>query len=221
MPKIVVLHSGGMDSSVLLAYKRYLSYEPYALHIYYGQRHGERELAHARVLCQKLEIPYKMVDIASAAELLQSVQTDHSLAVPEGHYTHESMKATVTPNRNMILLSLAAGWAITLDAVGIAYAAHAGDHAIYPDCRPEFVAAMSVVLSRCHFSRLNLYTPFVRKTKADLVRLGSGLQVPFELTYSCYNGRPEHCGRCGTCVERREAFELAGIKDPTTYEETK
>ncbi|NBQ03100.1 MAG: 7-cyano-7-deazaguanine synthase, partial [Opitutae bacterium] len=137
----------------------------------------------------------------------------------EGHYAEESMKSTVVPNRNMILLALAGGHALSLGFDTIAYAAHAGDHTIYPDCRPEFADAMDTALSLADWNTLSLHRPFVDMTKSDLVSLGAELDAPLHLTWSCYAGNEIHCGKCGTCVERKEAFALAKIPDPTKYEE--
>lgn len=128
------------------------------------------------------------------------------------------MKATVVPNRNMILLSLAAGHALSIGFDTIAYAAHAGDHTIYPDCRPEFANAMETALNLADWEPLRLHRPFVNLTKKDLVQLGDQLGAPLHKTWSCYAGRDLHCGKCGTCVERKEAFSLANITDPTKYE---
>lgn len=128
------------------------------------------------------------------------------------------MKLTVVPNRNMILLALAGAWAVSTKSEAIAYAAHAGDHAIYPDCRPEFAEAMQGALLLCDWHPVRIARPFLAMSKADLVKLGAELGVPFALTWSCYKGGDKHCGKCGTCVERREAFELAGVPDPTKYQ---
>jgi 7-cyano-7-deazaguanine synthase len=127
------------------------------------------------------------------------------------------MKATVVPNRNMILLSVAAGWAISSEFDRLAYAAHSGDHAIYPDCRTEFADALDSAIRLADWREVSLYRPFVDHTKADVVTLGAELNVPFENTWSCYKGLDLHCGRCGTCVERREAFHIAEVSDPTAY----
>ena len=127
------------------------------------------------------------------------------------------MKSTVVPNRNMILLSIAAGHALSIGAQQIAYAAHSGDHAIYPDCRNEFADAMAEAIRLCDWSPLELSRPFVDWSKADIVRRGAALKLPFETTWSCYKGGATHCGRCGTCIERREAFDLAGVHDPSEY----
>ncbi|MCB1120019.1 MAG: 7-cyano-7-deazaguanine synthase, partial [Verrucomicrobiae bacterium] len=139
--------------------------------------------------------------------------------VPHGHYEEENMKSTVVPNRNMILLSVATGWAVSLKADCVSYAAHAGDHAIYPDCREEFADALDKTMRLADWQEIYLNRPFVSWTKADIVRRGAELNVPFEKTWSCYEGGDQHCGRCGTCIERREAFHLAGVADPTEYSE--
>jgi 7-cyano-7-deazaguanine synthase len=128
------------------------------------------------------------------------------------------MKATIVPNRNMIMLAVAVGFGLANGVEEVAYAAHAGDHAIYPDCRPEFVEALNGAVALCDWRKIKLVAPFLKKTKADIVTLGDELGVPFVMTWSCYVGGKNHCGKCGTCVERREAFDLAGIKDPTTYD---
>lgn len=143
---------------------------------------------------------------------------NESIAVPEGHYEDESMKSTVVPNRNMILLSIATAGSIASGLEGVAYAAHAGDHAIYPDCRPAFADAMNEAIKLCDYTSQRLVRPFVSLTKADIVKAGAALGVPFERTWSCYNGGATHCGKCGTCVERIEAFKLAGVSDPTDYQ---
>lgn len=144
--------------------------------------------------------------------------TDKSIQLPQGHYAEESMKSTVVPNRNMILLSLAGGHALSIDFDTVAYAAHAGDHTIYPDCRPEFANAMERALGLADWKKLSLHRPFVNLTKADLVEIGLQVKAPMEYTWSCYAGREKHCGKCGTCVERKEAFALAKATDPTEYE---
>lgn len=216
--KIVVITSGGMDSTVLLHYLAQEGHELRALAVDYGQRHKcELECAHDQA--ESLGIPFMVARLDSLAELLPgSSLTSGSVPVPEGHYTADNMKATVVPNRNMILLSVAMGHAIAHKFEAVAYAAHAGDHAIYPDCREEFAVAMNAVAQLCDWSPLKLVRPFIHRTKADIVDLGSKLHVDFSRTHSCYSGVPEvHCGRCGTCVERAEAFYLSAVPDPTNY----
>ena len=215
--KSLVVHSGGMDSTVLLYQLLQAGDEVKALSINYGQRHS-RELEAARALCAELGVEHRVADLFGLSDLLAgSALTSSDIEVPEGHYAEDNMKATVVPNRNMILLSIAAGWAISSKYDRIAYAAHSGDHAIYPDCRNEFAEALDGAIRLADWHEVSLYRPFVDMTKADIVSLGAKLGVPFEKTWSCYKGQDLHCGRCGTCVERREAFYLAGVEDPTTY----
>jgi 7-cyano-7-deazaguanine synthase len=217
--KSVVLFSGGIDSTVLAVdERRTVGQGVHLLAIDYGQRH-KKELQHASAIAKRLGLHLGVVNLSSLAPLISaSSQTNDKIPVPEGHYTDSSMKSTVVPNRNMIMLAIAAGYAINIGATWVSYAAHAGDHAIYPDCRPGFTAAMGAALNLCHYSPLRLGTPFVHMTKAQVVSLGAKLQAPLHLTWSCYMGGALHCGKCGTCVERREAFQLAGVTDPTEYE---
>ena len=141
-----------------------------------------------------------------------------SSSMPEGSYNEAGMKATVVPNRNMIMIAVAAARAISLGCDSVAYAAHGGDHAIYPDCRPDFVKALAEVLKICDYSPIRLEAPFLNFSKADIVLEGARLGVDFSKTWSCYKGGDIHCGKCGTCVERRQAFASAGVCDPTEYE---
>ena len=217
MSNVVAIFSGGLDSTVLLYHLRAEGHGVAALSVDYGQRH-RRELDSARVIASGLGIEHEVADLRGVTHLLGgSSQTDTSIAVPQGHYTAESMKTTVVPNRNMIMLAVAAGWAISRKADAVAYGAHAGDHTIYPDCRPEFADAVRRCLQLADWHRVDLLYPFISLTKAHIVRRGAELNVPFARTWSCYEGGDLHCGRCGTCVERREAFAQAGVTDPTEY----
>lgn len=215
----VVTYSGGMDSTTLLYWLLDQGVEVAgALSVDYGQKH-RKELDAARAFCDRLGIQHRVADLSSLAVLFGgSSLTDRSRAVPQGHYAEANMKSTVVPNRNMLLLAVAASWAVSLKADCVAYAAHSGDHAIYPDCREEFAAALDAAVRLCDWHPLRLYRPFVSLTKAEIVRVGSDLGVPFAETWSCYRGGALHCGRCGTCVERREAFFLAGQADRTRYD---
>ena len=215
--KAVVLFSGGLDSTVLVYDLLNEGADLKLLSIDYGQRH-EKELKSSSEIAEFLGLEHEILRLPMLNNLLGgSALTDPSILLPEGHYAEDSMKATVVPNRNMILLSLAAGHAISLQFDTVAYAAHAGDHTIYPDCRPEFATAMDEALKLCDWNTVSLYRPFVQLSKHDLVRKGKELGVPFEKTWSCYAGNDKHCGKCGTCVERKEAFELVGLLDPTEY----
>lgn len=215
--RIVVVMSGGMDSTTLLFHLRAAGCEVRALGVNYGQRHC-RELRSAESICAGLGVPFEVADLSALASLLGgSALTDPNMSVPEGHYASANMKVTVVPNRNMLLLSVALARCVALDFDAIAYAAHAGDHTIYPDCRPEFAAVMDAAAHLCDFKPRAILRPFVTWTKADIAARGAELGVPYELTWTCYKGGEKHCGKCGTCVERIEAFRLAGVPDPTDY----
>ena len=214
----VLIYSGGLDSTTLLVDLLKAGDQVSALTVDYGQRH-RREIEAARLICDKLGVLHSVADLRALKPLLSgSALTDDRVSVPWGHYEAESMKATVVPNRNMLLLAVAGAWAISLKADVVAYAAHGGDHAIYPDCRPEFGDALDKALGLADWHAIRLHRPYVSLSKAEIVRKGHALGVPFGETWSCYEGGAMHCGRCGTCVERREAFQLAGIKDPTSYQ---
>jgi len=216
--KTVLIYSGGIDSTVLLYDLLNSGHDVQALSVNYGQRHS-KELDCAKSLCKQLNVEHHVADLTALNPLLSgSSLTSPHVQVPEGHYEDESMKATVVPNRNMILLSIATGWAMSTGASSVSYAAHSGDRAIYPDCREEFADAMNSVMEIAGWDKVSLNRPFSSLTKADIVKLGDELGVPFEQTWSCYKGGQVHCGVCGTCVERREAFQLAGVTDPTIYD---
>ncbi|MGB0745055.1 MAG: 7-cyano-7-deazaguanine synthase QueC [Opitutales bacterium] len=215
--KTLVIYSGGLDSTVLLYELHQAGHEVGALSINYGQRHA-CELECAASICRELGIKHRVADLSAIQALLAgSSLTSPEIEVAEGHYTEERMKTTVVPNRNMILLAIATGHALSIGAQEVAYAAHSGDHAIYPDCRNEFADAMAQAMTLCDWKQVELSRPFVDWTKAEIVKRGAELGVPFERTWSCYKGGETHCGRCGTCIERREAFDLAGVEDPTEY----
>lgn len=217
--KIVALLSGGMDSTALCAKLIADGHLIKGIGFDYGQRHV-KELGAAADVALALGIEHRYCDLSRLQIFLGgSSQTDPTIDVPEGHYADESMRLTVVPNRNMIMASIAAGWAVALGFDGIALAVHAGDHAVYPDCRPAFIERLESTLAFANYKPLAVYAPFVYKTKAEIAAIGAQHKAPFALTWSCYKGGDKHCGRCGTCVERREAFELADVPDPTEYEE--
>ena len=183
-----------------------------ALSVDYGQRH-RKEIDCARAITSSLEIEHRVADLSGINDLLAgSSLTSPEISVPEGHYEEDKMKATVVPNRNMILLAIATGWAISNRFDAVSYAAHSGDHAIYPDCREEFARALDTAIQLADWHPIELHRPFVGNTKAEIVQRGIKLGVPFEKTWSCYKGGDLHCGRCGTCIERREAFYGADTK---------
>jgi 7-cyano-7-deazaguanine synthase len=222
MKSAVVLLSGGMDSSTL-AYWLKATAKPeelICLSIFYGQRH-KKELDFAKQIADQLSARHSIVSIRGLEGLLVgSALTDPNVAVPYGHYAAENMKITVVPNRNATMLAIAFAVAMANGASIVAMAAHAGDHTIYPDCRPEFLQQFQLMENLSNggqFGDVELATPFAHSTKADIARYGDQLGVPWEYTWSCYEGGDVHCGQCGTCVERKEAFKLAGVFDPTLY----
>jgi len=212
--KCVVLLSGGVDSSVLL-YSLIAEYECYPFTINYGQRH-KNEIAAARKVCAArgdwLADRWQYLDLSVLRGLLPSALTDASRGIPEGHYAQENMAQTVVPNRNMIFLSIAAGYAEGMGASRVAYAAHSEDHYIYPDCRPEFIESVGETIKLA--TNVTLIEPFTYKTKAEIVSLGKKLNVPLKLTWSCYKGVDRPCLRCGSCVERTLAFLQVDFPDP-------
>jgi len=217
---IVAIVSGGMDSVTLAHHLADAGRLSHVVSFDYGQRHA-RELTFAALCAQRLDARHSIIAMPDLADLLSTSALTGDGEVPEGHYAEETMRATVVPNRNMIMLSIAAGVAIAEAADGVAYAAHAGDHFVYPDCRPEFARALerALELGNVGFAvgSFHLATPFINITKAGIVDIGERLGVPWAETWSCYVGGEVHCGRCGTCVERAEAFALAQVDDPTTY----
>ncbi|MBW4935133.1 7-cyano-7-deazaguanine synthase QueC [Marinobacter sp. F4206] len=214
---VVVIYSGGMDSYTLLHLARERGYQVHALSFNYGQRHV-RELECAASVCQSLGIPHKVIDIRAMSEVMSGSALTSGIEVPEGHYEEDSMKATVVPNRNMILLSLATGYAVTVGAGAVWYGAHGGDHAIYPDCRPEFVEKMDAVCRVANYEPVGIEAPFMSMDKGRILAEGLQLGLDYSQTWTCYNGRDRACGRCGSCVERLEAFAANGVTDPLEYE---
>ncbi len=215
---VVVIYSGGMDSFTLLHKARAKGLNVHALSFNYGQRHV-RELEAAAAVCSDLGIPHKVVDIRAMGEVMAGSALTSDVDVPEGHYEEDSMKATVVPNRNMILLSLATGYAVTVGASAVWYGAHGGDHAIYPDCRPEFVQKMDAVCRVANYEPVAIEAPFMTLDKGEILAEGLKLGLDYGQTWTCYNGRELACGRCGSCVERLEAFARHGVTDPLAYEE--
>jgi 7-cyano-7-deazaguanine synthase len=183
----------------------------------YGSKHNHKEIPFAAHHCRKVKIEHQVIHLNFVGELFRSDLLKSGGQIPDGHYEEETMKATVVPFRNGIMLSIAAGFAESRSATGLVIAAHAGDHAIYPDCREEFMKSMGDAIHLGTYAGIELLRPFIAKTKAEIAGRGHALGVDFSQTWSCYKGGMLHCGTCGTCVERREAFMMAGLADPTQY----
>ncbi len=219
MKKAIVILSGGLDSTVLTYWLKYNGYDLQAISFYYGQRHS-RELECAKRTCEKLNIPFKLLNISQAMNQLdsKSVLLNQESELPKEHYTHENQKQTVVPNRNMIMISFAVGFAEVNQIEKVFYAAHKNDYTIYPDCRKEFVYPLSQASKKATYTGVRVLAPFTNKLKSDLVAIGNKLKVPFEDTWSCYTGEELPCGRCATCQERLEAFKKNNLKDSLTYQ---
>ncbi len=215
--KVVVLCSGGMDSVTALYWARQEHDVAASMSFDYGSKHNPRELPfaaeHAASFGLRHEVvPLRFMDRLFASDLLASGGD-----IPDGHYEAENMQQTVVPFRNAIMLSIAAGFAESIGAQGLVIAAHGGDHAIYPDCREDFMRAMGDAMRLGTYANVQLLRPFIAMDKGEIAALGGKLGVDFARTWSCYKGGAIHCGKCGTCVERREAFAEAGLPDPTEY----
>jgi len=216
----IVICSGGLDS-VTLAHKTAAERRLAGLVSFdYGQRHV-KELECAAACAGRLGVPHSKVDLRGVGAALSGSALTDDVDVPDGHYAEDTMKITIVPNRNAIMLAVAFGMAAAHKAGAVAAAVHGGDHFIYPDCRPGFVDAFRAMQAHAleGVAEVALWTPYVERSKADIVADGARLGVPFAETWSCYKGGARHCGRCGTCVERREAFHLAGVPDPTAYDD--
>ncbi len=215
--KITTIISGGMDSVTLLyhALSKTSPDKIFAISFNYGQKH-KKELECAKAICNQWGINHNIVDLSQASLLLKSSLTSNDQAVPHGHYAEQNMKQTVVPNRNAIMLSIAYGAAISNGSKYLLYGAHTGDHFIYPDCRPEFVEALDKALKIGNegFGDVSILAPFKGISKSEIVTLGVKLKVPYQYTWSCYEGNLRPCGQCGTCVERVESFLDNNLVDP-------
>jgi 7-cyano-7-deazaguanine synthase len=210
--KSILILSGGMDSTTLLYWLVKKKQEVRCLSFYYGQKH-KKEIQYADDNCKKLKVAWSLIDISALLPLISNSSLTSEQPVPEGHYEEESMKATVVPNRNMIMLSIAAAYAENLKYDSVMYAAHKGDHAIYPDCRGEFMTALDLACQLGTYNKIRLIAPFREMHKGEIAKLGLSLGIDFDHdTWSCYNGNDEPCQKCGTCVERKEALEFARNK---------
>ena len=212
----ILVLSGGMDSVTLLHQEK----ERIALAVTfdYGSNHNAREIECAAEQCRLLGIEHLVIPLAFMGQYFRSSLLSGADEIPEGHYADDNMKSTVVPFRNGIMLAVACGLAESRDLKHVMLANHGGDHTIYPDCRPGFVDAMSKAMEEGTYEGVDIIAPFTNITKGDIAAIGKRLGVDYSKTYSCYKGREKHCGRCGTCVERKEAMAAAGIADPTVYE---
>ncbi len=216
--KVAVLLSGGLDSTTALHWAKHHHDVVAAFSFDYGSNHGAQELNCARRQAQALGVPYRELDLRPIFRNMASSLLSGAEAIPTGEYAEENMKSTVVPFRNGIFLAIAAGMAESMGADALVIAAHSGDHDIYPDCRADFMAAMGRAISLGTYAGLQVLSPFIDCDKAAIAAAGAELGVDFSLTYSCYKGGATHCGLCATCRERKDAFQRAGIPDPTTYE---
>lgn len=213
----LIILSGGMDSVTLLYDKK----ESIALAVTfdYGSNHNKREQQYAAYHCKQLGIEHIIIPLDFIHQYFKSSLLEGADAIPEGHYAAENMKSTVVPFRNGIMLSIACGLAESRGLKKVLIANHFGDHAIYPDCRANFIAHMNAAMERGTYNHVMIDAPYTDITKTDVAKIGKKLGVDYSKTYSCYKGGEKHCGKCGTCVERKEALHDAGIDDPTEYED--
>ena len=213
----VVLLSGGMDSVAALYDTLQRTRVVAALSFHYGSKHNDKEIPFAAHHAAKFGIAHLVIPLDFIGQHFASDLLAGGGDIPKGHYEEASMKKTVVPFRNGIMLAIAAGFAESREAQALVIAAHAGDHAIYPDCREAFMSSMGAAIQLGTYANIELVRPFIDLTKAQIAARGAELGVDFAQTWSCYEGRDIHCGECGTCVERREAFLLSGVPDPTVY----
>lgn len=216
MKDSVIILSGGMDSVTML--HEYADRIALAITFDYGSNHGANEIAMARLNCTRLNIPHLVLPLTDIFRHVHSSLLEGADAIPEGHYAEENMKSTVVPFRNGIMLGVACAIAEDKGLKHVMIANHGGDHTIYPDCRPAFIDAMSRAMQAGTYAGVSVWAPYTCITKADIARHGKHLGLDYRDTWSCYKGGAKHCGKCGTCVERREALAEAGIDDPTEYE---
>jgi len=216
--KVVVIYSGGMDSFTVLNRALKDGKQVFALSFDYGQRHV-KELECASSVCKQLNISHKVIDISAINQLLAGSSLTDDIDIPEGHYEANNMKSTIVPNRNMVLISLAVAYAVSVEASQVYYGAHAGDHAIYPDCRPEFVAKMNDVCQIANYESVEIFSPYLNVNKTAILTDGISMGLDYSNTWTCYNGREKACGKCGACQERLEAFSENGLIDPLAYED--
>ena len=215
MKDSVIVLSGGMDSVTLLYDRR--NEIALAVTFDYGSNHNRREAELARMHCERLGIEHILIPLEFIHRYFKSSLLEGADAVPEGHYESDNMKSTVVPFRNGIMLAIACGIAESRGLMHVMIANHSGDHAIYPDCRAGFVEAMSAAMSAGTYDGVTVVAPYTNISKTDIARRGAMLGIDYAETYSCYKGGAKQCGKCGTCVERKEALRDAGIEDKTEY----
>ena len=213
----LIIVSGGMDSITLLHYRK--EQISLAVTFDYGSNHNRRETEFAAYHCKSLGIEHIVIPLSFIHDYFKSSLLQGADAIPEGHYTAEYMKSTVVPFRNGIMLAVACGIAESRGLDRVLIANHNGDHAIYPDCRENFIAAMGKAMEAGTYEHISIDAPFTDISKTDIALIGKRLGIDYSKTYSCYKGGEKHCGKCGTCVERKEALRNAGIEDTTEYEE--
>ena len=216
MKKSLIILSGGMDSVTLLYDKK--DEIAVAVTFDYGSNHNKREEEFAKYHCNELGIEHIIIPLTFIHDYFKSSLLEGASAIPDGHYEDETMKSTVVPFRNCIMLSVACGLAESRELEKVLIANHFGDHAIYPDCRKGFIDAMSEAMKCGTYKGITIDAPYTTITKTDIAKIGKSLGIDYSKTYSCYKGGEKHCGKCGTCVERKEALRDAGIEDPTEYE---
>lgn len=216
MKNSAIIVSGGMDSITLLYDRK----DEIALGISfdYGSNHNAREIPFAKMHCERLGIKHITINLDFMHQYFKSSLLDGAEAIPEGHYTDDNMKSTVVPFRNGIMLAIAIGIAESNNLDQVFIANHGGDHTIYPDCRPEFINAIDAAATAGTYNNVKVIAPYTKITKSDIARIGKRLGIDYAETWSCYKGGEVHCGKCGTCVERKEALAEAGIEDKTIYE---
>lgn len=216
--KVLAIFSGGMDSATAIVKAQSEGHEISTVSFNYGSKHNDMEYSFARAFCDHRGISSTRIELGFVNGYFKSDLLKSGGDIPEGHYADPSMKRTVVPFRNGIMLAIATGLAESQGCDGVLIGNHAGDHAIYPDCRSAFIVAMEGAMYNGTYAKIKLLSPFWGIDKTEICRIGAKLGVPFALTYSCYKGSPKHCGKCGTCYERKEAFHLAGVTDPTEYD---
>lgn len=217
MKNAAIILSGGMDSTTLLYDRR--DEIALAVSFNYGSNHNAREIPFARLHCERLSIEHIVIDLDFMGRYFKSSLLEGADAIPEGHYESENMQSTVVPFRNGIMLAVAVGLAESRGLTRVFLASHGGDHAIYPDCRGDFVEAFDAAAQAGTYIHVEICAPYTGLTKADIAAIGARLGIDYAETWSCYKGGEKHCGRCGTCVERREALSLAGVIDTTLYDD--